>query len=224
MRFRSLIGKTKGRFVSEKRWKREREIVERRINKLGQEMRKAIRARDAARSPKIKAKWQAVIDKARPKQQKELQGRGGLERQGEGIPKGRRVEVSLRFKSETAKWLKNQHRNRLRMLKVSVEVKKRGITKAEVERAVEDAIRSGRKPKGMILRVADWGASRKVAGKIETSSGRLVARKGLSLHEQLKPFAGLLRRDTVSRREVSDVGAKRASRTGAKSSKKRRAR
>lgn len=221
MRFRSIAS---GRFVTQKRWEREREVAERRINKLGQQMRKAIQARDAARSPKVKKKWQVVIDKARPKQQKELQRRGRLERQGEGISKGRRVEVSLRFKSETAKWLKNQHRNRLRMLKVSVEVKKRGITKAEIERAVEDAIRSGRKPKGMVLRVADWGASRKIQGKVEKSSGRLKGRKGLSLAEQLKPFAGLLRKNTVRSREVRDVGAKRKSRSRTKGSNRRRAR
>lgn len=223
MRFRSLIGKTKGRFVSEKRWKREREIIERRINKFGQTMRKAIRARDAARSPKVKAKWQKIIDKARPKQQKELQQRGGLERQGQGIPKGRRVEVSLRF-SQTAGWLRNRQRNRLRMLKVSVVVNKRGVTRAQIERAVEDAIRSGRKTKGIQLQLADWGASRLVRGKVETSSGRLVPKKGLTLQEQLKPFRGLLRRNAVATREVADVGAKRSSRGRAKGSKKRGAR
>jgi len=223
MKFRSITGKTKGRFVTEKRWKQEREIIERRINKLGQEMRKAIRARDAARSQTVKKKWQKVIDRDMPKQRAELQLRGRLERQGQGIPKGRRVEVSLRFR-ETAGWHRNRARNRLRMLKVSVDVKKRGITRAQIERAVEDAMRSGRKTKGITLRLADWGASRKVQGKIETTSGRLVSRKGLSLAEQLKPFAGLLRKDAVKAREVKDASAKRARRAGAKGARRRRTR
>lgn len=222
-RFRSVTGKKKGKYISESRWKKEREIVERRVNKLGQEMRKAIRARDQARSPATKKKWQKVLDRDRPRQQAELQLRGRLERQGSGIPKGRRVEVSLRFR-ETAGWLKHRERNRLRMLKVSVDVEKKGITRAQIERAVEDAVRSGRKTKGIRLRLADWGAARQIKGKMETSSGRLAGRKGLSLHEQLKPFAGLLRRNAVTARGVKDAGAKRKSRGGAKSPKKRSAR
>jgi len=223
-RFRSIIGKTKGRFVSEKRWLREREIVERRIDRAGNRMRQAIRARDQARSTKVKKKWQAVIDKARPAQAKELQVRARLEHQGQHVPRGRRVEVSLRFRDTIPRRSRTRSENRLRMLKVVVEVKKKGVTKAQIERAVEDAIRSGRRTKGIQLKLADWGAQRFVQGKVERSSGRLEARGKLSLAEQLKPFAGLLRKNAVTYQEVTGAGAKRQGRGRAKSAKGRRAR
>lgn len=223
-RFRGIIGKTRGKFVSEKRWLREREIVERRINKAGSLMRKAIRARDQARSAKVKKKWQAVIDKQRPAQAKELQARARLEHQGQKVPRGRRVEVSLRFRDTIPRRSRTRSENRLRMLKVVVEVKRKGVTKAQIERAVEDAIRSGRQTKGIQLKLADWGAQRFVQGKVERSSGRLEARGSMSLAEQLKPFAGLLRKNAVTHQEVTGAGAKHPSRGGAKGSGRRRTR
>jgi hypothetical protein len=223
-RFHSIIGKTKGRFVSEKRWLREREIVERRVNKLGQEMRKAIRARDQARSEKVKKKWQRVIDKDRPQQATQLKTRAKLERQGDIVPKYRRVEVSLRFRDTLPRRSRSHSKNRLAMLKVVVSVTKKGVTKAQIERAVETAIRTGKRTKGIQLQFADWGAQRFVGGKVERSKGRLEKRGSTSLAEQLKPFAGLLRKDAVTRQEVDDVGAKRKSRSGTKSSSRRRPR
>lgn len=228
MAFRSLVGKSKGKFVSGKRWEREREIVERRINKLGQEMRKAIRSRDAARSDVKKKNWQRFLDAAREEQQSQLKIRGKLERQGPPVPKGRRVEVTLRFRDTIPRGRPGRGKNRLRMLKVSAQITKKGVTKAQIERAVEDAIRSGRKTRGIQLKLADWQAGRDavVRGKrkVLKSSGSLKPREGLSLQAQLRPFAGLLRKGALRREEVTGVSKKRSGRARAKGSTKRRAR
>lgn len=220
MRFRGLIGKTKGKFISQKRWLREREIIEKRIAKAGRKMREAIRARNQARSPKVKEKWQKVIRHYRPIQQRDLRERTELEQQGQPLPKGRRLEVSLRFR-RTAGWLRSPEKNRLRMLKVVVTVNKKGVTKAQVERAVEDAMRSGRRTPGIQLQFADWGGARQSQGRLTASSGRL---SGENLHEQLKPFAGLLRKDALTSSEVIDASEERPRRSGAKSAKRRRTR
>lgn len=220
MKFRGIIGKTKGRFVSEARWMREREIVERRINKAGQAMRQAIKARDAAKSPKVKEKWQKVLDKARPKQSKELQQRARLEHQGQRIGKGRWVEVTMRMRRTVPRGDPGARQNRLRMLKIRAEVTKAGATKAEVERAVERAIRHGSKTKGVRLRFADWEAARDRPGGDEKSKGRLEG----DVAKQLEAFKGLLRRNAISTREAKDVGSRRTGGAHKKGPSRRRAR
>lgn len=186
----------RGRFVSERKWKSERKKVERKINKFGQSMKRAIRLRDKARSKKTKQKWQRVIDRARPKQQKELRQRQVLEKQGTAIPKGRRVEVTIRFTYATRPSGKKQQ---LRWLKVVVEVQRKNVTRAQIERAVEDAMRSGHKTRGLKLLVADWDGTR--------GSGRL---RGSSVAAQLAPFGALLAAGKDRTRSVRNVGRKRS--------------
>lgn len=222
VRYRGLIGKSKGRFVSEKRWLREREIIEKRIAKAGKKMRAAIRARDSARSNKVRAKWQKVIERERPKQQRELASRTVMEKQGAKVAAGKRLEVTLRMRRTVPRGDPGARRNRLKMLKVSVEVTKKGVTKAQVERAVEDAIRSNKRTPGIKLHFADWEAARDGFKGVEKSSGRLGL-EGNSAR-QLQAFRGLLRSNAVASSEVNDVGARGKSRGGKKGASRRRAR
>lgn len=220
-RFRGLIGKTKGKFVSEKRWLREREIIEKRILAAGKKMREAIRARDSARSVKVKKRWQKVIDRERPKQQRELQARASMEKQGARLVQGKRLEVTLRMRRTVPRGDPAARKNRLKMLKVSVEITKKGVTKAQVERAVEDAIRSNRRTPGIKLQFADWEAARDGFKGVERSQGRLgLEGEGA---RQLQAFRGLLRRNAIASSEVRDVSESSKSRSGAKGAKRRRA-
>jgi hypothetical protein len=217
----------RGHFISEAKWLANRRRLERAISRHGQSIRQDIRNRDRSRNVETRAKWQQRIDIEQLQQRGQLKRRGKMERQGSSIPKGRRVEITLRFR-DTDPMRRRRQPTRLRMLKVQATITKKGITKAQVERALEDAVRSGRKTPGVQLTLANWEAGRdavvKGNRKVVTHSGSLMSRGGKSLREQLRPFVGLFRKGAIKSSEVARVGTKRAGRGRAKSPGRKRAR